>query len=250
MRTDGPDDQSTDALVPPRGVVYVVAKLPRPGASKTRLCPPLRHDQAARLARAFLLDTLTTVRLTGFEARVICRDAVERASLIPLVGRLSTVHTQARAGLSDALESAFREGLSHGFEVVGVLGPDSPTLPVALVQEAFRAVAGGADVALGPCEDGGYYLLVARTLHPDLFRDIPWSTSAVAEITLDRCRALGLRVHRLPMWYDVDDAASLARLCAELSRSPATVAPHTRAALAQPRSDSPAPPPVPDSLPG
>ena len=246
MRTDGPHDQPTDVLGTPRGVVYVVAKLPQPGASKTRLCPPLGHDKAARLARAFLLDTLTMVRLAGFETRVICRDAAEQSSLIPLVGRLGTVHTQARTGLSDALESAFREGLSDGFEVIGVLGPDSPTLPVVVVREAFRAVVRGADVALGPCADGGYYLLVARALHPDLFRDIPWSTSAVAEITLDRCRALGLRVHRLPIWYDVDDATSLARLCAELPRSPATLAPHTRAELAQPRTDSLAPPPSPD----
>ena len=39
----------------PDGVVYVVAKAPRPGVSKTRLCPPLTPDQAAHLAAAFLL---------------------------------------------------------------------------------------------------------------------------------------------------------------------------------------------------
>ena len=41
------------------GVVYVVAKAPAPGQSKTRLCPPLTPAAAARLARAFLLDAWT-----------------------------------------------------------------------------------------------------------------------------------------------------------------------------------------------
>jgi len=36
------------------GVVYVVAKAPRPGSTKTRLCPPLSPDQAAQLAGAAL----------------------------------------------------------------------------------------------------------------------------------------------------------------------------------------------------
>ena len=209
----------------------MVAKLPQSGASKTRLCPPLRLDQAARLARAFLLDTLTTVRLARLEPRVICRDAAERASLVPLVAGLSTVHTQAKTGLSDALESAFREGLQDRFAAVGVLGADSPTLPADVVGAAFAALDRGGDVVVGHWQDGGYYLLAARALHPELFHDVPWSTNSVAQVTLDRCRALGLRVHLLPLWYDVDDAASLDRLCADLRRSPDTLARHTRAEL-------------------
>ena len=35
----------------------VMAKSPRVGYSKTRLCPPLRPEQAARLSAAFLGDT-------------------------------------------------------------------------------------------------------------------------------------------------------------------------------------------------
>jgi rSAM/selenodomain-associated transferase 1 len=216
--------------VSPPGVVYVVAKAPRGGVAKTRLCPPLLPDQAARLAEAFLLDTVDTVRRAGLPPRVICRDRAERAYLAPVAG----VHVEAQdgAGLGDALECAFRRGLDDGFPVVAVLGADSPTLPAAMLEQAFRAVAAGADVALGPSEDGGYYLLVARALHPSLFRNMPWSTSAVAKLTLRRCRAAGLRVHVLPLWYDVDDPAALVRLRRDLaSATPHAV--HTRAALAQ-----------------
>ena len=60
------------------GVVYVVAKAPRPRVTKGRLCPPLTRDQAAQLASAFLLDTLVNVNLAGLTAGIVCREASER----------------------------------------------------------------------------------------------------------------------------------------------------------------------------
>ena len=43
--------------------VVVIAKEPRPGAVKTRLCPPLMPEQAAELAEAALADTCRVDRL-------------------------------------------------------------------------------------------------------------------------------------------------------------------------------------------
>jgi rSAM/selenodomain-associated transferase 1 len=221
------------------GVVYVVAKAPAPGQSKTRLCPPLTPADAARLARAFLLDVLDTVRASGLTARIVCRDAAERVALQALVGATVAVHAQRGSGLGDALESAFRQGLADGFPAVAVLGADVPALRPGVLRDACLAVAGagggrraGYDVALGRSADGGYYLLAARAVHPSLFRDMLWSTDGVAAETLRRCRAAGLRPFLLPAGYDVDDAAALDTLRAELARAPLSLAPRTRAALA------------------
>ena len=215
----------------PAGLAYVVAKAPQPGVSKTRLCPPLTPDQASHLAAAFLRDTLSNVTLAGLSPRIVCRGMTDQQELRRLVGPLTHVSIQSGAGLGDALEGAFREGVADGFAAVAVLGADSPTLPVLVIREAFAALTNGADVALGPAEDGGYYLLAARGVHPSLFYDMPWSTSGVASETLRRCRALGLRTHVLPAWYDVDDAASVAILRMDLRRLPVSTAPNTRAAL-------------------
>ncbi len=214
------------------GVVYVVAKAPRANESKTRLCPPLQPEQAARLAEAFLLDSLAIVAQAALEARVICRDAAEQSVLQRIVGGQVPVCVQRGVGLGAALESAFQQGLAAGFSAVAVLGADSPTLSPEVLRETFATLHKDADVVLGPCEDGGYYLLAAAALHRQLFRDIEWSTSAVTTITLARCRAAGLKTHQLVAWYDVDDPASLARLQAHLLRAPLGVAPNTRTQLA------------------
>jgi rSAM/selenodomain-associated transferase 1 len=215
-----------------RRIVYAVAKAPRPGLSKTRLSPPLSPDQTAELATAFLLDTLSSVEQAGCEARLICRTADEARLLQRLTRGIVPIDVQEGEGLGAALESAFRFGLDGTDAGVAVLGTDSPTLPPSVIAEAFTALERGVEVALGPCEDGGYYLLGARDLHPGLFRDMPWSTDRVAALTLARCQAAALATHVLPIWYDVDDAPSLRHLEQDLSTCPAGVAAATRAVLA------------------
>lgn len=212
-------------------VVYVVAKAPRAGQSKTRLCPPLTHAQAANLAAAFLADTISLARRAGVEVRLICRDEDERAALLRYADA-ATVHVQRAQGLGDALESAFSEGLRDGYAAVGVLGMDVPSLPPSVLAEAFARL-GDADVVMGPSADGGYYLLTARRLHPTLFREMTWSTDGVAAETRRRCTALGLRVEEVAEWDDIDDAAALRRLAHALSATDGDVAPHTRAALVE-----------------
>ena len=165
--------------MPGQSAVYVVAKAPRAGVSKTRLCPPLTPAAAAHLAAAFLLDSVHIVRQAGLDARIICRDDGERRDLARLVGDQATVAVQSGHGLGAALESAFRLGFASGCTAVGVLGSDNPTLPPAALTEAYAALAAGSDVSIGPSEDGGYYLLAARALYPDLFRNMVWSTSEV-----------------------------------------------------------------------
>ena len=92
-----------------------------------------------------------------------------------------------------------------------MLNSDSPTLPTALLNETADVLAQPGDRAvLGPSSDGGYYLLGLKAAHRRLFEDIAWSTERVAEQTRERAREIGLDVHLLPVWYDVDDIESLA----------------------------------------
>ena len=107
--------------------------------------------------------------------------------------------------------------LDAGHEAVCLLNSDSPTLPAAYLVAAATALAAPGDRAvLGPSIDGGYYLLGLKRPHRRLFEDIDWSTERVAEQTLARAREIGVAVHQLPSWYDVDDLGALRVLAGEL----------------------------------
>ena len=93
----------------------------------------------------------------------------------------------------------------------------SPTLPRAILATVVASLARPGDrVILGPSEDGGYYLIGLKRAHRCLFDRIAWSTADVLADTVKRAAGIGLDVELLPAWYDVDDAATLRRLCGEL----------------------------------
>jgi glycosyltransferase A (GT-A) superfamily protein (DUF2064 family) len=150
---------------------------------------------------------------------------------------------QHGATLGDRLLRATEELLAYGYESVCLVNGDTPTLPPACLAAAVEALRRpGERLVLGPAEDGGYYLIGLKRAQTPLFAGIPWSTAQVCALTVERARASNLAVELLPHWYDLDDAASLGRLCAELfspngkSDSRADTAgygaPHTRAYLA------------------
>jgi rSAM/selenodomain-associated transferase 1 len=220
-------------------LVYVVAKAPRAGAVKTRLCPPLRPEQAALLYRGFLLDSLeTAAQIRDAAVRAICPSDTGQQTLARLLPSGIRLTGQRSPGLGSALEECFSTGLADGYQTVAVLASDNPTLPARFIERAFEQVERRqADLALGPTEDGGYYLLAARAVHPRLFRDMTWSTAEVLAETLRRCRADYLRAALVDTWYDVDTPAALAALASRLPDLPLTCAPHTRSALAAIRQE-------------
>jgi uncharacterized protein len=79
-----------------------------------------------------------------------------------------------------------------------------------------NVLSDGADVVLGSCDDGGYYLIGVKRPTPRLLREVHMSTPTVAAETIALAKEEGLNLLRLPVWYDVDDAASLSRLRQEI----------------------------------
>jgi rSAM/selenodomain-associated transferase 1 len=231
---------------PPVGTcaIAIMAKTPQPGRSKTRLCPPLRAEEAAALSAAFLRDMTTTIRIAAHEAAIdayvaFC-PAGSEAGLADHLAPGTRLLLADGAGIDDPgvvgfgrpLLQTIRTLLARGYTSACVLNSDSPTLPAALLVEAATLLAGAADAVLGPATDGGYYLLGLRAAHPLLFADIAWSTAAVADQTRAQAHRAGLAMAELAPWYDVDDAASLRRLTADLDRYGPRTAPATAARLA------------------
>jgi hypothetical protein len=135
------------------------------------------------------------------------------STLPPSVGLIESWHPN----FGDCLFVAIEQVLARGHHGAVVLNSDSPTLPTALLVETARLLAAPGDRGvLGPSTDGGYYLLGIKAPHHRLFEDVAWSTEHVAHQTLARAAEIGLDMHVLPEWYDVDDVESLRTLRAEL----------------------------------
>jgi rSAM/selenodomain-associated transferase 1 len=211
-----------------RRALVVIGKAPEPGRAKTRLVPPLSAEQAARLYRAFLLDAVQLGLDLAWERVCVIHPRGAAARLRRVLPVQVHLLEQPTTGLTDALAHAFERHFAEGFSHVVLIGSDNPTLRQAPIQEAVQS---DEDVSLGPTLDGGYYLVGMRQPHLGIFHAIEWSTSRVYAQTLARARQLGLRVHAVQPWFDVDDPADLDRLRRELKGSPADVAPHTRLAL-------------------
>ena len=214
-----------------RSALFVMAKDPRPGQVKTRLCPPLDHGTAARLYRCFLQDVLDLVSaVPGVDPVVAYTPAEARAAFARLVNGRFALVAQTGADLGARLENTFRVLFGQGYQRVAAVSTDSPDLPPEYLHEAFRYLE-RSSVVLGPCPDGGYYLIGMSRLVPNLFREMPWSTDRVVPLTEERAARQGLEVARLPEWHDVDTPDDLGRLCVELTRAtqPGGRAPRTAA---------------------
>ncbi len=197
---------------PRRQALFVMAKDPRAGQVKTRLCPPLDSDTAARLYHCFLLDVLDLVAaVPGVEPVVAYTPPEARQAFARLTDGRFLLVPQEGGDLGARLEHTFQVLFAQGFERVAAVSTDSPDLPPEYLREAFARLQLWP-IVMGPCPDGGYYLIGLSRLVPELFREMPWSTERVVGETEARARRLGLAAARLPEWSDVDTADDLGRL--------------------------------------
>ena len=205
--------------------LLVFLKDPAPGRVKTRLAQAIGPDAASAVSRA--CAELTLERLGAFRAQTTLY--VDPPEALPQVrawlGAPWIMRPQQGRTLGDRLADATRHAFGEGATRVVVLGTDSPWLRAEDVEAAFHALE-QAELVLGPTEDGGYYLLGLSRRAPALFQGIAWSSPRVYAQTLERARALGLRIHPLPMGYDLDYLEDVKRFLEEERRRdviPATV---------------------------
>lgn len=210
-------------------VVAIMAKAPRAGDVKTRLCPPLSGAEAAELYRCFLLDKIEQVRSLEEAAPAIAYAPVQDRSVFEALAPDFRLVPQQGADLGARLANSFAQFFEQGPGWAMAIDSDTPTLPTEFMRRALDLIRDPLiDVVLGPSEDGGYYLIGLTALHPELFEGIHWSTAQVLSETVRRAEARGLRVGYLPAWYDVDTPGDLERLKAALGGTEAAGPRHTR----------------------
>ncbi len=204
-----PRDSREDlGAVEERRALIVFAKAPRPGRVKTRLAADLGAQEAARVYRRLGRRVLDAVREGPYRTLVYYDPPDAEAEMRDWLGGESLeFRPQTGGDLGERMARAFEEALRDADRAC-IVGTDVPALRAALVVQALERLE-SADVVLGPAEDGGYYLMALSRPHPEIFRDVPWSTADVLGATLERTRRAGLRESLLPVLKDVDTAADL-----------------------------------------
>ena len=199
----------------------IMAKAPRPGRVKTRLSPTLSPDQAAAINTCFLKDTTTNIASLAEDAAcagVISYTPVGDEHLFEgLLPRGYWLVPQRGDGFGERLVTTAQDLFACGFSSVCLIDSDSPTVPSEAFAMAVDALQRPGDrMVLGPSHDGGYYLIGMKRQHREAFENITWSTASVFAETVAAIRSIGVELVTLPLWYDVDDSATLAILRAEL----------------------------------
>jgi len=217
--------------VAPRRTLVIMAKAPRPGTVKTRLCQSLPSPAVTALYRCLLEDTVAlATSLASVDVAVMC-PAPDEADLADLLGKTVQIVAQNGEGLVAGLTSVFRHFTAAGPQPVVAFNSDSPHLAPSVLDSAFDMLA-THDIVVGPTHDGGYYLVGAKVAHPSLFDGDGMGTTSALDRLLTRTKVLQLSTGFTAPFYDIDVADDLIALARELRLAPAK-APRTAAWLGE-----------------
>jgi len=210
--------------------VGVMARAPS-ADGKTRLAAHLPADRLLSLRKALLTDTLNIVESApGASAVVFFTPADAKDEIRALSGDRLTCVAQRGHDLGERMLAAIEHLLTAGqFETAILVGTDMPLLTAGHITEACEALDASRGVVLGPADDGGYYLIGMRTMHPQLFQGIEWGSPSVLTDTLRAADRAGIEPRLIRRGYDVDTIDDLRRLESDLRTASPNVARQVRA---------------------
>lgn len=171
------------------------------GQVKTRLAATVGHDMALSVYQHLVLHTVFITDYLPLEKFVFYSNAVEEHD--NWSNEVYKKQVQVGNDLGIRMQNAFTYTFEQGNEEVAIIGTDCLELTSAIIMNAFAWLK-NHDVVIGPAKDGGYYLLAMKQMHPELFKNIAWSTPVVLNQTLAICLQENLSVYQLPELSDID----------------------------------------------
>ena len=191
----------------------IVLKAPLLGLVKTRLAAAIGPELALGAYKAMVACVLAAAEASGLPATVHFAPDEGEAAIREFCGPGYGYQIQVEGDLGARMAGAMAWNFARGAGAVVLVGGDVPLVTGGVLRQAARELEHGQAV-LGPATDGGYYLLGIRrrAFGAHVFRDMPWSTAAVAQRTLEALEAAGTPAALLPVLPDCDTVADLRRL--------------------------------------
>ncbi|WBX73544.1 TIGR04282 family arsenosugar biosynthesis glycosyltransferase [Tenacibaculum pacificus] len=182
-----------------KNILLIFTRNPELGKTKTRLAKTVGDETALTIYKFLLAKT------NEITANLNCDKAVYYSVKIRdndiWDTKIYQKHQQKGEDLGIRMENAFKNSFDEKYEKVLIIGSDLYDLSEEIIEDAFDKLNSN-DVVIGPAEDGGYYLLGMKTLHPDVFQNKAWGTETVRKDTLNDLQKVN--VHLLKELNDVD----------------------------------------------
>jgi uncharacterized protein len=174
------------------------------GKVKSRLAKDTSAEHALNVYKALLLLTYHELeKLNQIDILIYYSDFIELDSISSVSKRYKT-KIQVGSDLGERIKNAFQEVFEMGYEHAVIIGTDCPEIKASIIENAFEGLINNHEAVLGVARDGGYYLLGLNSVQPEIFVDMEWSTSFVAQETLLRLRKKGIEAVKLPILRDLD----------------------------------------------
>jgi rSAM/selenodomain-associated transferase 1 len=193
--------------------ILLFVKYPEIGKVKSRLSASISKKKVAKIYSFFVEDILERLKETPYET-IICYHPEESINKFKKwLGPDYSYMPQKGNNLGERLKKGFEKGFQQGFTKLIALGSDSPDLYISIIDEAFENLD-EFDTIIGPCEDGGYYLIgfSKQSFFPEVFDKIPWSSENVFERSIKALSKANQKVFILPLWNDIDTIDDLFNL--------------------------------------
>ncbi|MFP4260637.1 MAG: TIGR04282 family arsenosugar biosynthesis glycosyltransferase [Opitutales bacterium] len=190
--------------------ILLFLKAPTPGTVKTRLAETVGEAKATEIYKILVASQLQRLpKNSPLEIHFSPRD--KEAEMRQWLGSEPSYYPQCEGNLGDRIEYAVSEAFQRGAGTVLCIGADCPSLlPHHLDQAAKILLSGQSDVCIGPCTDGGYYLIGFRKHPPEpFFKGIHWSSQHTMADTRRNARTHELRIHCLETMNDIDTREDL-----------------------------------------
>lgn len=201
----------------PDKILIIFLKYPQPGLVKTRLATDIGKEKAASLYKKFTELIIEQVTSDDYHLFIFYSPLDKREEIINWLGKDLEFYPQQGNNLGRRMQKAFKFAFARGAKNVAIIGTDSPLINKHMILEAFKKLE-AAEAVIGPCLDGGYYLLGLNKFKDDIFEGMAWSSDRVYNQTIAKLRNLDFKFVVLEEQVDVDDIEDIKLLKSKLEK--------------------------------
>jgi len=199
-------------------ILIVFLKYPKAGEVKRRLAADIGKKEAASLYKEFTEFILGEVKSDCYRIIIFYTPQSREKEVRSWLGDGFEYCPQQGSDLGERMQAAFKLVFDKGAKRAVIIGTDNPLVDRNILSEAFGKLRQNQAV-IGPCLDGGYYLLGLSSYSNEIFKDIAWGTDEVFEKTIGKLKQAGFKYEVLKKEFDIDNLEDIKLLEKELKEN-------------------------------